>query len=57
MRYSFFHVKNILVVPHLHGETGLSTVCANGKQKCLIEDFVRIGHSPLLKIPELTEKD
>ena len=38
---------NTRVVYHLQGETSLSTVCANGKQKCLMVSSVRIGHLPL----------
>ena len=34
------------VVYHLHGETGSSTVCANGKQKSLMASSVQIGHLP-----------
>lgn len=30
------HLKKFIVVYHLYGETGLSTVCTNGKQKFLM---------------------
>jgi len=42
-------VLKTLVVYHLHGETGSSAVCANGKQKSLMA----IGDLPLTQQPPI----
>jgi len=45
-----------LVVYYLHGETGSSTVCANGKQKCLMVISVRIDHLPFTQQPPIYQE-
>ena len=41
----------------LHGETGSSTVCANGTQKSLMVSSVRIGHLLFTQNKKVTERD
>ena len=49
-----YEVIETMVVYHLNGETGPSTVCANGKQKYLVASSIRISHLSFTLNPRIS---
>ena len=48
--------QGIWIIYNLHGETNLSIVCGNSKQKCQRVSFVWIGHFPFTQKRQIYRK-
>ena len=44
------------VVYHLHRKIGSSIICANGRQKCLMESQIWFDHLPLIPKTPIQQK-